>query len=105
MSKKSAKFDALAYSVSKLGQPHEAGKDRFFEESHGLVSNWHKWRLPCDRWLKVEEWSDGDQATSAGGADWNYQGAARGNADDNRRPAYEARARRLIDAYAEAAID
>lgn len=102
MNKKINKFDALAHAVNTLGPPHETSKTRHIEESHGLVSNWHKWRLPCGRWLEVDEWSDGDQSTygGAGTKRWDDPIAVRGNDDGSE---YEDQARALIDAYAEAA--
>lgn len=102
MSKKTKKFDALAYATAVLGQPHDISKNRYIEASDGVVADTHLWGSPCGRQLEVDEWSDGDQGT----ANWDGPFAARwvlrNNDDGSLCPEYEEQARRLIDAYAEA---
>lgn len=98
MTKKINKFDALAYAVAVLGQPHQTHKNRL-GASHGSFYDWHSWGPPCGRWLVVEEWSDGDQIT-AGGPDTAVW--VRGNDDGGLCPEYEEEARALIDAFVEA---
>lgn len=102
MSKKTIKFDALAYAISVLGRPSEISRNRFAEEDHGFISDCYSWRLPCGRWLFVDEWDDGDQSTA--GVAWGTMGsvAVRDNDDGSPCPEYEEQARGLIDAYAEA---
>lgn len=103
MSKRINKFDALAYAVSVLGPPHQTGKDRTIEESHGLVADAHLWELPS-RWrLVVHEWSDGGQTTASGVYEHRSSFAVvRANDDGSLCPDYEEQARELIDAYVEA---
>lgn len=99
MSKKINKFDALAYAVAVLGQPHEVSEDRAIEESHGLVADKHWWALPKERrWLAVHEWSDGDQTIGTGAYRRTRMIGVRNNDDGSLCPEYEEQARWMIDA-------